>query len=817
MSRQNLRLFLVLMLFVFSATSLLSADFKRDIEPILKKHCYRCHTESNDESELYLDQLDPNIETGKDTGFWHEALNQLNEGRMPPKEAQPLTDRDLISLTTWLESEIRKASELRRDTGGRQVMRRMNRYEYQYTLEDILGIALDYREHLPPDLSGDDGLKTNGSLLGMSPVLMEAYLKVADMALLEAIPDAVQPVLREKLTSLQVTTIRGQKKRNNKSQPKIPLADGVKPKPSIIAPTFGLKQTAFDHDLPRKVTFEKRPFSGRFAITIELKAEPSTNGRTPELTVLVGHRASGDYTPKKILGQIMINPTDELQSIRMVGDIENFPLGNKEGYYNGSGSHDVTHLSVWIWNTATPQTKVPFGTAIQDIDEPLLDIRSVSLEGPLLGGFPSERARELLPALTEESDQQVAAADALALFLRRVFRRSVTQADVEKYLSFFNDFRDITGDYRTAMRKTFATAMLSPEFIFLLEPTPSNSQPRTLTAHELATRMSYFLWASAPDLELLNLADSGELLDEKVLHVQVTRMRNDPRFKRFTDHFTTQWLGLDRMQHVAVNPETFPEFSDELREDLVLETSLFSGYIFDNDLSLKNLIRSDFAIVNRELAKHYGISHVDGAHFRRVDLGDQSRPGGILPQGTISLLGSDGMESNPIYRGVWLNKRLFADPPPPPPPGAPPLEETNRENLTLKQQIALHRKAAACARCHDHIDPWGIAFEQFNALGQLKGHGNSTDQSVKFDASTTLPDGTEIKGMRALQDHLIEARSEEFAEAVVRRISEYALGRKLDFSDEDTIVKLSRRLIENDFRPSSLLEDVVMSKSFRSK
>ena len=766
---------------------------------------------------MYLDQLDPNIETGKDTGFWHEALNQLNEGRMPPKEAQPLTDRDLISLTTWLESEIRKASELRRDTGGRQVMRRMNRYEYQYTLEDILGIALDYREHLPPDLSGDDGLKTNGSLLGMSPVLMEAYLKVADMALLEAIPDAVQPVLREKLTSLQVTTIRGQKKRNNKSQPKIPLADGVKPKPSIIAPTFGLKQTAFDHDLPRKVTFEKRPFSGRFAITIELKAEPSTNGRTPELTVLVGHRASGDYTPKKILGQIMINPTDELQSIRMVGDIENFPLGNKEGYYNGSGSHDVTHLSVWIWNTATPQTKVPFGTAIQDIDEPLLDIRSVSLEGPLLGGFPSERARELLPALTEESDEQVAAADALALFLRRVFRRSVTQADVEKYLSFFNDFRDITGDYRTAMRKTFATAMLSPEFIFLLEPTPSNSQPRTLTAHELATRMSYFLWASAPDLELLNLADSGELLDEKVLHVQVTRMRNDPRFKRFTDHFTTQWLGLDRMQHVAVNPETFPEFSDELREDLVLETSLFSGYIFDNDLSLKNLIRSDFAIVNRELAKHYRISPVDGAHFRRVDLGDQSRPGGILPQGTISLLGSDGMESNPIYRGVWLNKRLFADPPPPPPPGAPPLEETSRENLSLKQQIALHRKAAACARCHDHIDPWGIAFEQFNALGQLKGHGNSTDQSVKFDASTTLPDGTEIKGMRALQDHLIEARSEEFAEAVVRRISEYALGRKLDFSDEDTIVKLSRRLIENDFRPSSLLEDVVMSKSFRSK
>ena len=294
-------------------------------------------------------------------------------------------------------------------------------------------------------------------------------------------------------------------------------------------------------------------------------------------------------------------------------------------------------------------------------------------------------------------------------------------------------------------------------------------------------------------------------------------MSAEPRFNRFTEHFTTQWLGLEAMQHVAVNPERFPAFSDKLREDLLHETVLFSEHILSNDLSLLNFIRSDFAVINRRLANHYGIPNVDGEQFRRVELGDDIRPGGVLPHGTVSLIGSDGTESNPIYRGVWLKKRFFADPPPPPPPGAPPLEETDARDLTLKQQIELHRKATACARCHNQIDPWGIAFEEFDVLGQFKPLSNPNSQAVKFDASTKLPDGTQIEGLRALQNHLIDARSQEFANALVRRISEYALGRTLDFSDNEFINKMSNNLIDSGFRPSSLLEDIVTSQAFRSK
>ena len=283
MPRPQSSSFLVYILVLLVTTPLYSTNFEQDIQPILKKYCYRCHNSSSDVSELNLEELDPNVASGQDTGFWHEALNQLNETRMPPEEAKALSDEELITLTSWLETEIQKARELRTRKGGDQSMRRMTRYEFQYTLEDLLGISLDYREHVPPDLTGDDGLKTNRSLLGMSPALMEAYLKVADMALKEAIPETVEPTHREKQTTLQITTIRGQRKRTNKTQSKVPLPEGVKAKPSVIAPTFGIKQTAFDHDLPRKVTFEKRPFAGRFAISIQRQenSKVSTAPSTP--------------------------------------------------------------------------------------------------------------------------------------------------------------------------------------------------------------------------------------------------------------------------------------------------------------------------------------------------------------------------------------------------------------------------------------------------------------------------------------------------------------------------------------------------------
>ena len=786
-------------------------SYKTDVLPLIQKHCVQCHGPEKQKGKFRIDQLGANLHEGESAGFWHEVLDQLNEGEMPPEDEPQLSTAELAVFTGWLESGLKQAAAKRAGTGGRQLMRRMNRYEYQYTLEDLLGVALDYTAHVPGDFSGEDGLMTNAKRLGMSPVLMQGYLEVALMALDEALPNPPEKIFKQTIDRFQPTKIRGQRevglKRPKKGEPK-PKA--VKTDPRILAPSPGFKLSHFKADLPRKVTFVERPFSGRFAIRLKVKATADSKGRRPELTIQIGHRASGDYDPKKIMGRQMVDPSKGEHVIEFTGNIEDFPLGKKDGYYNGSGSHDVTHLSVYAWNTAVPKEHYTLATSLEEVDEPLLHLTSVQMEGPLHDGYPSETAKALLPPRPEGVDEIAHARRILEGFLRRAFRREPEPLELENALTSFRSFLKLTSDPRDALRNTLATALISPKFLYLVEPAPEAEQARKLNAYELATRLSYFLWASIPDDELLALAAKDKLLEPTLLKEQITRMRKDPKFARFARHFSHQWLGLPALENVAVNPREFPGFSDATREALREETLAFAEHVFTRDLSLRNFVRSDFALLNNTLAKHYDIGNVHGAHFRPVKLPATRPRGGVLTQGSVLLMGSDGSESNPIYRGVWLRKRLLADPPPPPPPGAPPLDKQDTSQLSLKEQIALHREEPACARCHNKIDPWGIAFEAFDATGRLKKPG-------AFDAASTLPDGDHITGLAGLQTHLLEKKADDFANALVRRITGYALGRQLEYSDDALIGQLTDNLIANKFRASTLLEEIVMSPAFRTK
>jgi hypothetical protein len=793
-----------------------SAAFRADIQPLLAKYCIRCHGPKKQEGNLRIDGLDRDVVRGKDADFWHEALNQLNEGKMPPKDERQLTAKELVTVTTWLESELKKAAALRNSTGGRQLMRRMSRYEYQYTLQDLLGISLDYSPEIPGDLTGEDGLKTNASRLGMSLVQMQSYLTVAERALAEAIPDGPETVFKEKTKKISVTTVRGQRRNRSKK--------GRKSR--YIAPSPGLTKTNFLHDLPRKVTFTKRPFAGRFRLRVRVIGKAASDGRLPELMAQVGHRASGDYDPKKIMGRQMIKADGSPQVVEFTGNIEDFPLGKKGAYYNGSGSHDVTHLSVWLWNTTFAKSKIKANTKIEDLDEPLLEVLSVEFEGPLLEGFPSQTAKGLLPASANSKNEDAYAAEVLRAFLRRAFRREVTAAEVAHAIDSFHAFRKLTGDFKSAIRSTMAMLLVSPKFIYLIEPSGGNERARKLTAYELATRLSYFLWASMPDEELLSKAASGELLKRKVLQAQVKRMRKDPKFERFVKHFTSQWLGLSAMDHVAINPAAFPSFSDEIRENLKLETIAFAKHVFTRDLSCRNFISSDFAMLNQVVARHYGIADVYGSHFRPVRLKGDSHRGGVLTQGSFMIIGSDGTDSNPIYRGVWLQKRVFANPPPPPPPGAPPLDKSNPKlnKLTLKEQIELHRQAPACARCHNRIDPWGIAFENYDATGRWRtaitrkrGKRAAKPEVLAVDATSRLSNGQKLLGMTGLKNHILKHRSSDLASALTRRMAGYALGRQLEFSDDEMVKALAARFEKSDFRISTLIDGIVTSRAFLSK
>lgn len=797
--------------------------FDRQLKPIIAKYCLRCHGSELQEGDLRIDRLNPDLVNGKDAGFWHEVLNQLNEGEMPPEGELQLSRKELTRVTMWLEAELKKAAARRNSTGGRQLMRRMSRYEYQYTLEDLLGISLDYSDRIPGDLSGEDGLMTNASLLGISPVQMESYLTVAEAAVREAIPDGQEKVFKKVSTAISVTKVRGQRTPKAKKTDKSKTINNSKqqPRPKFIAPSPGMKKSSFVHDLPRKVTFEERPFAGRFRIKVEVMAKDSSDGRLPELMIQVGHRASGDYDPKKVMGRRMLEASDEPQTVEFTGNIEDFPLGKKDGYYNGSGSHDVTHLSVWLWNTAVPLADISPDTLIEDVDEPLLEVLSVEFEGPLLEGYPSETAKKLLPPSPNSENEVVYAGEVLAGFLKDAYRREISESEIAHALDSFRTFRNLTTDFKAAMRKTMAMTLVSPKFIYLIEPTGASGSARELNAYELATRLSYFMWASMPDQELFDLAASGELLKRDVLVSQVHRMRQNPKFERFAKHFSSQWLGLSAMDHVAVSPSAHPGFSDEIRENLKEESLAFASHVFTKDLSCRNFIASDFAMLNQVVARHYDIEGVYGSHFRPVRVDANDHRGGVLTQGSISIIGSDGSDSNPIYRGVWLRKRLFADPPPPPPPGVPPLDKSDPDltRLTLKEQIELHREAPACARCHDGIDPWGVAFENYDATGRWRTERPESRkyEAVVFDAASTLPDGTTVSGMSELQDYLVTNRSNELARALARRMASYALGRQLEFSDTEMVNELAARFEDAEYRVSSLIEGIALSKAFLTK
>ncbi|MBM79589.1 MAG: hypothetical protein CMJ78_03220 [Planctomycetaceae bacterium] len=789
---------------VCAQSNAVEKDFEAKIKPLLRSHCIRCHGEKKQEGDLRIDQLDPDLVKGQSADFWHEVLNQINEGRMPPEGERQLSTKQLNTITAWLEIELKKAAAHRNSTGGRQLMRRMSRYEFQYTLQDLLGIALDYSDRVPTDLTGEDGLQTNARRLGMSQIQLASYLEVVQLALDEAIPDGPEKVHKGEVKSPRPANVRKQ-----------PRHKGFKGKARFIAPSPGLTKSNFIHDLPRKATFDERPFAGRFRIRVRCIATASSDGRLPELMVQVGHRASGDYDPKKIMGRKILKASDKEQIVDFIGNIEDFPLGKKDGYYNGSGSHNVTHLSAYIWNTTQAKSKITKKSQLDEIDEPLIEVKAVEFEGPLLEGYPSQIAKDLLPEFEADADEATMARTALERFIPRAYRRQVTDEEISHAVKTFNDFREFTGDFKAAMRSTMAMLLISPKFIYLVEPSPDDSRARKLNSFELATRLSYFLWGSMPDDELRALATSGELLNPDVLKAQVTRMRNDARFKRFVKHFSAQWLGLDAMDHVAVNPKVHPNFSDDIRENLRAETLAFGEHVFVNDLSCRNFIQSDFAMLNQVVAQHYGIPDVYGHEFRPVSLKPNEHRGGVLTQGSFSIIGSDGTDSNPIYRGVWLRKRLFADPPPPPPPGAPPLnkEDPDLSRLSLKQQIEAHRKAATCARCHNQIDPWGVAFENYDATGRWR----TQQAQVMFDATSKLPDGEVVAGMAGLKKYLLEKRSSTLAEALTRRMSAYALGRELEFSDIEMVKTLASRFEKSGFKASHLIEGIVTSDAFLTK
>ncbi|NNE93192.1 MAG: DUF1592 domain-containing protein [Verrucomicrobiales bacterium] len=434
---------------------------------------------------------------------------------------------------------------------------------------------------------------------------------------------------------------------------------------------------------------------------------------------------------------------------------------------------------------------------------------------PVLTSWPPPSHLSLVGSKSEKPEAERARA-ALEKFLPRAFRRPVSDLEIEQHFAIYEHIRPKSESFEAAMRETFAAVLVSPNFLHLIETNDDFS---------IASRLSYFLWSTMPDQRLSDLAQSGKLSDRSVLEAEVERMIDDPRASEFVTRFADQWFDLGGLDRVAVNPEFFPDFDDDLKAAMQTETREVFGEILRGDLSCLELIDSNWTIANRALATHYGLKNRPrSGQFERVALLPEDGRGGILGHGSFLLSNSNGEASHPIKRAVWILDRLLDSPPAPPPPDVPELDAESPDfaNLTLKEQLAAHREKAACNDCHAGIDPWGIALENFDASGLFRTEaavrigkkGAPAKPAPKLDPVTELPNGTALTGADELKRYLLEERREHFARAVVNRMATYALGRSLDLGDREELEKLRTDFAANDFRLRGLIVDLVTNDLF---
>ncbi|MEM1295250.1 MAG: DUF1592 domain-containing protein [Verrucomicrobiota bacterium] len=793
------------------AAQAVEIDFEKSVRPVLEAHCYSCHGPDKQKSDVRFDTLSTDLLNDSPAAeTWHDALESLNFDEMPPDDEPRLSDDERLALMGWIRQEIDAVVQAKKSTDGRPIIRRLTRREYQNTMTDLLGIDTIYTNSLPPEGLSEDGFQNNGAELGMSALQIEFYLLEARTALEKVIvSNEVPPVYRHefKQSNAKVNSAANNRDYSN---------------------TLGRSQLFLG-----KIV-DEYPEEGRFRVRIRAKGNLIEGEGYPRLQLGIGYTV-GSNSPIEVAGAVDVN-SEEFRDYEFTGRIEDIPLQSRsQGKYPG--------MLLRVTNLYDDGTKPKQETIVVTPAEgkkkaktkkvwlpephlPSIEIESVEFVGPVFDSWPPEHHTDILfTSDLRNTDERAYAKEVLQRFLRRAFRRPVEESEVGLYLRLFDHARPTKDSFEAAIREPLAMALISPDFLYLLEP--SSSEKRPLNDWELASRLSYFLWGTMPDENLLAAAGEGQLTKPEFLKKQVARMLEDERSWEFIDQFVDQWLDISAVDRVAVNPEFYPEWNDDLKPSIREETKHFFAEILHQRLSALNFLDSEFAMLNRPLAQHYGLDVTPrGMEFERVSLPESSERGGLLTQASVLLGHSTGADSHPVLRAVWLRDRLLNDPPGNPPPNVPELDSENPDfaKLPVREQLEIHREQAACNDCHRSIDPWGIAFEGFGADGLVrteilrhdpKKKNKTFKQPVKTAA--TLPGGAEINGIEELKAYLLDQRREQFSRALVSKLLTYALGRSLELTDQDTVDELTEEFVRSDFQLHWLMQEVVASEAFLSK
>lgn len=809
--------------------------FRTVVVPFFERYCVDCHGPNQAKAGVRLHTLTADVAAAPGPKRWDTILERLEHRAMPPESSDQPTPDERRAVAEWVRVALKHEMSRGREEAPSRV-RRLTNVEYQNTLRDLLGFELKVIDDLPKDPTKPYTFTNTPEFMRLGPEQLDAYRAVARRALASAIVDPDQP--------------KAFKKRQEWKPAPVPNPDG-RPGQNELGVQAGPRFT-----VGRGTSYVGVPKTGEFRIRVQASATFPAGITELPLRLVMGedYFLSGGGTRRiEPVGTVPLKAGDPPKVFEFRGRLENFPfLANR----SQQGKPLPDSISVF------PQNLYDDGTLNDELGKrakqfPVALVDWIEFEAPVADSWPPEHHRRILfdsPLRTTNPEKYVE--EVLRKFLSRAFRRPAAGEEVARFAKIYAALKPELKTVEATMRETLGLVLISPQFLMHNGAATDPADRR----YALAGRLSYFLWASMPDEELLTLAGSGELEKPAVIEKQVVRMLADPRSRDFVREFTRQWLSLDKMRTVPINRELFPrflyyvavgeragtevEYRPTIRDHMIDETLGFVAHLVRTNASVPNVVDSDFACLNQPLAAHYGVPGVAGHEIRPVPVKPEHRLGGLPTHGSVLIGNGTGSAPHPIYRAVWLREAILGEDVPAPPADVPALADTAgasaEKATTIKDLLAKHRQKDSCNACHARLDPWGIPFEQYNAIGKfqpdvpkegtkarpfsvaahkdLDGYAAylKSLSTLTVHADARLPGGPTVNGMAELKAYLLKERKDDVARNVLRRLYAYGLGRKLTWHDRFAVDEMLDGARKTGFGMRDMIVAICRHDSFRN-
>ncbi len=775
------------------------------MQATLQQFCIACHNDSLQSGNLSFQKIDLTQVSGHGA-IPERLLAQLRSGRMPPVGMPRPDHNTYTSLITWLETEIDKLAASNPNPGRTDTFHRLNRSEYANAVRDLLSLEVNVEELLPADDIDAYGFDNMTEVLNVSPALMESYLSAARKTARMSIGESPLAPIAE---TYEVPILLNQADRMSEDLP--------------FGSRGGLAVRHYfpaDGDYDLAITLHRNYVNYVRGLGSSHELEVRLDGKLVQTFSFGGEEPDVLQAPASYAGnQFGDSEWEEYMLFADSNLLLQFPAT--------AGPHVVGVSFVRKFTEPEGVLQPPqsvFAAAVNEMRDGDAAVERMEITGPYRStparNTPSRRAIfTCQPANDTGRAQEACAYGILASLAQRAYRRPVGDAEVNMLMNFYRAGLS-DGSFDDGIQLALERLLISPDFLFRVERDPANIEPDTnyqLTSIELASRLSFFLWSSIPDIELLDSAKNGTLQNPQVLEQQTRRMLADPRSKALVQNFAGQWLYLRNLRSLVPDAVEFPEFDENLRDAFRQESELFFESLIRENRSVTDLLGNGYTFMNERLAKHYGIENVYGSHFRRIYLEGEiaEQRGGILGQGSLLTATSYANRTSPVLRGKWVLTNILGTPPPPPPPDVSDLPErgADGQQANIRDRLLQHRADPACSGCHAPMDPLGLALENYDAIGRWRVTGEA---GVPIDASGQMPNGAQFYGLQGLRELLLERR-DEFVGTVTEKLLAYAMGRPPEYFDKPTIRSIVRDTALENHSWSSIIVGIVLSTPFRNR